>query len=366
MSVFRPRQPRGRRSRFSCWCSRSQPGAAAAGRAETPSTSRCSGSRDRPTGSSVRRARIPRCGTPSSAGGQGSSPACRSPELFAGLKPIPMIHIGTDQGRARIEAISPGRDSALRPRRCVPRRAQPGDRRVGGQVFVRVMAEMNNPRSLYAPKRAERRLEGAVALAGRLQAGVSARVPDPPRRRCRRDAPRARPAARGPRARRQPDDSVDRDLEPDRGPRRSTARPRPGVLPRRRLMSTWSGTTCSRGRGRVARGERGPPAPIRTSPTRCRSGVSRSTTPSSCAKVCTFLKTRLRTRLAAYYEARPSHRTTSARKRRTRAEYRRCITPLGAKADPPGAADEHAAAADRRPRRRGMRRSTSPSSRMRT
>ena len=39
--------------------------------------------------------------------GQGSSWGSPFAQLLAGLKPIPMIHIGTDRGRARIEAITP-------------------------------------------------------------------------------------------------------------------------------------------------------------------------------------------------------------------------------------------------------------------
>ena len=39
--------------------------------------------------------------------GQGSSWGSPFAELFAGLKPIPMIHIGTDRGRARTEVMTP-------------------------------------------------------------------------------------------------------------------------------------------------------------------------------------------------------------------------------------------------------------------
>ena len=135
--------------------------------------------------------------------GQGSSWGSPFAQLFAGLKPIPMIHIGTDRGRGRIEAITP---AGIAPGR--------GDAYLvalnqaiaayGGQVFVRVMAEMNNPRNLYAPTRLNGASKGPSHSPGRVQAGVPARVPDPSRRRCRRDAPRARPSARGARAGRQP------------------------------------------------------------------------------------------------------------------------------------------------------------------
>ena len=113
--------------------------------------------------------------------GQGSSWGSPFAELFAGLKPIPMIHIGTDRGRARIEVMTPAGIAAGRGDAYLVALNQ-AIAAYGGQVFVRVMAEMNNPRNLYAPTRLERQLEGAVALAGGVQAGVPARVPDPPRR----------------------------------------------------------------------------------------------------------------------------------------------------------------------------------------
>jgi hypothetical protein len=54
--------------------------------------------------------------------------------------------------------------------------------------------------------------------------------------------------------------------------------------------------------------------------------------PGFVTKICTFLKTRPRTKLAAYYEARPRSAYDLGSKAATRSEYRRCITPLGAKA----------------------------------
>ena len=60
--------------------------------------------------------------------------------------------------------------------------------------------------------------------------------------------------------------------------------------------------------------------------------------PGFVKKICTFLKTRPRTKLAAYYDARPGSPYDLGSKPAARAEYRRCITPLGAKASvrPPG------------------------------
>ena len=56
-------------------------------------------------------------------------------------------------------------------------------------------------------------------------------------------------------------------------------------------------------------------------------------------RICRFLKTRKRTRLAAYFDARPGSRYDLGSKDAARAAYRRCITPIGAKASgqvPPG------------------------------
>ena len=60
--------------------------------------------------------------------------------------------------------------------------------------------------------------------------------------------------------------------------------------------------------------------------------------PGFVKRICTFLKTRPRTKLAAYYDARPGSPYDLGSKAASRAEYRRCITPLGAKApcDRPG------------------------------
>ena len=113
--------------------------------------------------------------------GQGSTWGSPFAELFAGLKPIPMIHIGTDRGRARTEVMTPAGIAAGRGDAYLVALNQ-AIAAYGGQVFVRVMAEMNNPRNLYCADAAQRQLEGAVALGGGVQAGVPARLPDPPRR----------------------------------------------------------------------------------------------------------------------------------------------------------------------------------------
>ena len=54
--------------------------------------------------------------------------------------------------------------------------------------------------------------------------------------------------------------------------------------------------------------------------------------PAFVRRICTFLKTRPRTKIAAYYVARPRSPYDLGSSPAARAEYRRCITPLGAKA----------------------------------
>ena len=63
-----------------------------------------------------------------------------------------MIHIGTDRGRARTEAMTPAGIAAGRGDAYLVALNQ-AIAAYGGQVYVRVMAEMNNPRNLYAPTR---------------------------------------------------------------------------------------------------------------------------------------------------------------------------------------------------------------------
>ena len=84
--------------------------------------------------------------------GQGSTWGSPFADLFARLKPTPMIHIGTDRGRARIEAITPAQIAAGRGDAYLIALNQ-AIAAFGGPIYVRVLAEMNNPKNLYAPTR---------------------------------------------------------------------------------------------------------------------------------------------------------------------------------------------------------------------
>ena len=107
--------------------------------------------------------------------GQGSSWGSPFAELFAGLKPIPMIHIGTDDRRARTEAITPARIAAGRGD-ALSRRAQPGDRRLRRPGLRAGDGRDEQPEESLLADAAQRQLEGRLAFAGGVQAGVPARA----------------------------------------------------------------------------------------------------------------------------------------------------------------------------------------------
>ena len=114
-------------------------------------------------------------------------------------------------------------------------RAEPGDRSPRRPDLRPAAGGDEQPEEPLLADAAERDVEGPVAQRRRVQAGVSARVPDPARRRGRREAAPARPQARRPRAGREPAVGADRDLEPDRGLRRAEPAAGAGVLSRRRV-----------------------------------------------------------------------------------------------------------------------------------
>ncbi len=90
---------------------------------------------------------------------QGRSWGSPLSEQLAGLRPVPMIHIGTDRGRDRIEAVTPAAIAAGRGdgylialNRAVAA--------FGSPVYIRFLAEMNNPKNLYSPTGPDGRSRG--------------------------------------------------------------------------------------------------------------------------------------------------------------------------------------------------------------
>ena len=262
--------------------------------------------------------------------GQGSSWGSPFAELFAGLKPIPMIHIGTARGRT--QAITPAGIAAGRGDAYLValNRALAA---FGGPVYVRVLAVMNNPRSLYSPTRRNGSSKGPshspaayrqafrraylILHGGEIDAELR-RLGQPP---------------------------VDGKLDVNAVPAltviwnpiagldaRST---RPGQIfyPGDRfvdmvgnnMFASRAGIASHAANEALYRAHPGKPYALPEW------GLSIDDA-GFVKKICTFLKTRFRTKVAAYYDAQPGSAYDLGSNPAARAEYRRCITPLGADA----------------------------------
>ncbi len=264
--------------------------------------------------------------------GQGSSWGSPFAQLFAGLKPIPMIHIGTDRGRARIEAITPAGIASGRGDAYLVALNQ-AIAAYGGQVFVRVMAEMNNPRNLYAPTRLNGTSKGpshspaAYKQAFRrayliLHGGdVDATLRGLGQRPVGRELA-ANPAS-----------ALTVIWNPIAGLDADATRPAQAFYPGDAYVDMVGNDMFASRTGVASHAAN--EALYRAHPDKPYAlpewGLSIDD-PGFVAKICTFLKTRPRTKLAAYYDARPRSPYDLGSKAATRSEYRRCITPLGAKA----------------------------------
>jgi hypothetical protein len=282
--------------------------------------------------------------------GQGKTWGSPLVDLFAGHKPIPMIHLGTDRGRTRTEAVTPAGIASGRgdPYLVALNEAIAAD---GGRVYVRVLAEMNNPRSLYAPTRLDGTSRGPshsaaaykqafrraylILHGGEVDAKLRA-LGLPP---------------------------VGRDLavngvpaltviwNPVAGLDARSARPAQAFYPGDRYVD-MVGNDMFASRTEVA-SHAANEALYRAHPGKPYAlpewGLAIDD-PGFVRRICTFLKSRPRTKLAAYYEARPSSPYDLGSKPDARAVYRRCVTPIGAKAgarppSPPTSAQLRLAAA---------------------
>ncbi len=267
--------------------------------------------------------------------GQGSTWGSPFAHLFASLKPVPMIHLGTDRGRARREAITPAQIASGR-----------GDAYLvalnraiaayGGPLYVRVLAEMNNPKNLYAPTRPNGTSRGpSHAPAAYRQAfrraflilhggDVDAEL----------------------RALGQP--ALGRDLavnasplltviwNPIAGLDAHSERPAQVFYPGdayvdmvgNDMFANRAGVASHAANEALYRAHPGKPYALPEW------GLSVDDA-GFVRKICQFLKSRPRTKLAAYYDARPSSPYDLGSKAAARAEYRRCITPIGAESSIP-------------------------------
>jgi hypothetical protein len=265
--------------------------------------------------------------------GQGSTWGSPFADLFATLKPVPMIHLGTDAGRARGEAITPGQIAAGR-----------GDAYLialnraiaayGGEMYVRVMAEMNNPKNLYAPTRPDGSSKGAshsptaykqafrriyLILHGGAAVDVTLRRLGMP------------PVGRELGINATPVLTV--IWNPIAGLAARSKRPAQAFYPGDAYLD-MVGNDMFATRTGVASHDANE-ALYRAHPDKPYALPEWGTSVDDAGfvkRICQFLRTKPRTRVAAYYEAQPGSPYDLASKAAARAEYRRCITPIGASA----------------------------------
>jgi hypothetical protein len=270
--------------------------------------------------------------------GQGSAWGSPFAELFARLKPIPMIRIGTDRGRARTEVMTPARIASGRGDAYLVALNQ-AIAAYGGPVYVRVMAEMNNPKNHYAPTRPNGSSKGP------------SHSPAAYRQAFRRAYLILHGGAIDAQLRRLGQPPVDGEVAVNAAPALTviwnpiagldarSPRPAQAFYPGDRFVDMVGNDMYASRAGIAAHGAN--EALYRAHPGKPYAlpewGLSIDD-PGFVKKICTFLKTRPRTKLAAYYDARPGSPYDLGSKPAARAEYRRCITPLGAKATvrPPG------------------------------
>lgn len=247
-------------------------------------------------------------------------------ELLAGLRPVPMIHVGTD--RKGIEAITPAGIAAGRgdPYLVALNRALAD---FGSQAFVRFLAEMNNPKNPYSPVDGHGRSRGAshspaayraafrraylILHGGDVDARLLALGQRPLGRKLPSNPPSRLTVIWNPIA------------GMDSGSRRPAQRFYPGDafvdMVGNDMYSSSYGVASYAANEALYRAH--PDKPYALSEW----GTSVDD-PTFVGRVCAFVKSHGRTWLAAYYAARRSP-WDLADKPRARAAYRQCITPLG-------------------------------------
>jgi hypothetical protein len=261
--------------------------------------------------------------------GQGQTWGSPFARLFATLPPIPMIHIGTKLPRVQREAISPQGIAQGRGDSYLSALAE-AVAAYNSRIYVRFLAEMNNPGTLYSPRdrrgrsrgpshspaqyvRAFRRayliLHGGTAdeLNAKLRA---ARLPG-----VSRDVP-VNPASR-----------LTIIWNPVAGISLATEF-YPGNayvdMVGNDMYASTPGIASYAANEQLYRRYASKPYAL---PEWGLQGIDDET---FVRRICAFLKARARTRLAAYYEARPGSPFDLASKPKSRAEYKRCVTPIGA------------------------------------
>ena len=261
--------------------------------------------------------------------GQGSTWGSPFAQLLDGLRPIPMIHLGTDRGLARNAAITPAQIAAGRGDAYLVALNQ-AIAAFGGRIYVRVLAEMNNPKNLYAPTRPNGSSRGpshspAAYKQAFRRAYLILHGGDDVDTRLRRLGQRP----------------VGRELavnapttltviwNPIAGFDARSARPAQEFYPGDAFVDMVGNDIFASRRGVASHAAN--EALYRAHPDKpyalAEWGLSVDD-PGFVRRICRFLSTTSRTRLAVYHDARPKSPFDLGSKPRARAEYRRCITPL--------------------------------------
>ena len=266
--------------------------------------------------------------------GQGSTWGSPFADLFAELKPIPMIHIGTDQGRARTEAITPAQIAAGRGDAYLIALNQ-AIAAFGGPIYVRVMAEMNNPKNLYSPTKPNGASKGAshsaaaykqafrraylILHGGEVDAKLRRLGLKPVGRELAVNPPSALTVIWNPIA----------------GFDAQSPRPAQEFYPGDAFVDMVGNDIFASRRGVASHAAN--EALYRAHPGKPYAlpewGLAVDD-PGFVRKICRFLTTATRTRLAVFYDARPRSPYDLGSKPGARAEYRRCITPIAGTAEP--------------------------------
>jgi hypothetical protein len=261
--------------------------------------------------------------------GQGSTRGSPFAQLLDGLRPMPMLHIGTDRGPARTDAITPAQIAAGRGDTYLVALNQ-AIAAFGDPMYVRVMAEMNNPKNLYAPTRPNGSSKGpshspsAYKQAFRrayliLHGGADVDT------RLRRlgQRPLGRELAVN------PPTTLTVIWNPIAGFDARSPRPAQEFYPGDAFVDMVGNDIFASRRGVASHAAN--EALYRAHPSKPYAlpewGLSVDD-PGFVRRICRFLSTTRRTRLAVYHDARPQSSFDLGSKPRSRAEYRRCITPL--------------------------------------
>ena len=268
--------------------------------------------------------------------GQGRTWGSPFAQLFAGPKPVPMIRLGTDQGRGRAEAITPAQIASGRGDGYLVA-LNAAIAAYGGELYVRVLGEMNDPKNHYAPtrpngtakgrshspaayKQAFRRasliLHGGSAVDAKLRrlgmppvGGELAVNPAPALTVIWNPIAGLEPRSRRPAQKFYPGDAYVDMIGND-------------------IYASRAGIASHAANEALYRAHPKKPYAL------AEWGVAVDD-PEFVKRICRFLRTHNRVRVASYHEARPGSPYDLGLKPRARAEYRRCITPIGAKPSEP-------------------------------